>query len=72
MASIFSSTLTPLAWRITDAEANLAAAELVWRNRARELDARPSALALDLARDAAIGVREACDDLEALRAEARA
>lgn len=66
------TALTPLAWRLADAEANLAAAESVWRYRAAELDARPSQLALDLARDAAVAVREACDDLEALRAEARA
>ena len=66
------TSLTPLAWLIHDAEANLAAAESVWRYRARELDARPSQLALDLARDAGIGVREACDTLEALRAQVAA
>ena len=66
------TSLTPLAWLIADAEANLAAAESVWRYRARELDAHPSQFTLDMARDAAVGVREACDTLEALRAQVAA
>lgn len=59
----------PLDLRILEAASALEAAEVVWRMRAREFDAHPSAVARERAEWAAADVRDAADALEALRAE---
>lgn len=64
------SSLTPLAWRIQDAEEALAHAERQWARLCREAQADPSKIR---ARDwAGQDVNEALDALDALRAEVAA
>ena len=58
------SSLTPLAWRIADAEAELARAEQAWQRAIRE--GRPA----DVVAELGIDVNWALDSLDKLRGEA--
>lgn len=60
----------PLELRLLEAESALEAAQVIWVRRARDLDAKPSPDALRLAQWACEDLRDAQDDVDALRAEA--
>lgn len=62
----------PLDLQILDAEAAVEASECIWRMRARDLDASPSAETLRRARWASADLRDAQQELERLQAHARA
>lgn len=66
------ASVLPLELRLLEAESAVEAAESVWAMRARELEARPSAQTLRLARWAGEDLRDAQDALEALRTEVAA
>lgn len=58
------ASLTPIAWRLADAEASLAHAETAWQRAIRE--GRPA----DVIADLGVGVNWALDSLDEIRGEA--
>lgn len=61
----------PLELQVLEAEHAVEAAETVWRMRARDLEAAPSAHALRQARWAGLAPKDATDELERLQAHLR-